>query len=72
MPKVSTTVYIEEEQQTALFEIAQRDGVSIASIIRDGITTVLRRRGASLPLSLEERVERLEGAFHASTNGRFK
>ena len=41
--KVSTTVYIEAEQDELLHRLSERTGVSIAEHIRDGFDMILAR-----------------------------
>ena len=41
--KISTTVYVEPEQDTALKRLRDRTGIPMAVLIRDAIDTMLRR-----------------------------
>jgi len=41
--KISTTVYVEPEQDTALKKLRDRTGIPMAVLIRDAIDTMLRR-----------------------------
>lgn len=47
--KISTTVYITEEQQNLLKELNLRTRVPIAEFIRQGIDLVLERYSSHLP-----------------------
>jgi len=47
--KISTTVYITEEQDEKLKELSRRTKVPVAVYIREGIDTVLRQYGDVLP-----------------------
>ena len=51
--KVTTTVYITEEQNLLLKELNKRTKVPIAEFIREGIDLVLDRHRAKLPGQLE-------------------
>jgi hypothetical protein len=57
--KISTTVYLTEEQVDALKELHQRTRVPIAEYIRLGIDMVLKQHRESLPgqISLFEGLE---------------
>lgn len=58
--KVSTTVYITEEQQKLLKQLSERTKVPIAVYIREGIELVLKKYRKELPgqqLSLVEEKE---------------
>lgn len=48
--KISTTVYLDSAQLAALRDLTARTGVPMAKLIRDGVETMLRERGQSLPL----------------------
>lgn len=47
--KVSTTVYLTQEQLDALKSLSDRTRVPIAEYIREGVEMVLQRHNASLP-----------------------
>lgn len=47
--KVSTTVYLEEEQVVALKALHERTRVPIAEFIRLGIDMILEKHAANLP-----------------------
>lgn len=47
--KVSTTVYITEEQNESLKQLNQKTKVPIAEYIRQGIDMVLKKHQAELP-----------------------
>lgn len=58
--KISTTVYITEEQQKLLKQLSERTKVPIAVYIREGIELVLKKYRKELPgqqLSLVEEKE---------------
>ncbi len=63
--KISTTVYLTEEQVHALKELHRRTRVPIAEYIRMGVDLVLERNEEKLPgqISLFEskKAEKLEG-----------
>jgi len=47
--KISTTVYITEEQDRQLKELSRRTKVPVAAYVREGIDIVLQRHGDVLP-----------------------
>jgi len=47
--KISTTVYLTEEQVVALKELHARTRVPISEYIRDGIDMILRKHSHQLP-----------------------
>ena len=47
--KVSTTVYLTEEQLRSLKSLSERTRVPIAEYIREGVDMVLERHDESLP-----------------------
>ena len=47
--KITTTIYLTEEQQTALKELSQRSKVPVAEYIRQGVDLVLRKYSRHLP-----------------------
>jgi len=47
--KISTTVYITEEQDQKLKELSRRTKVPVAVYIREGIDVVIRQYGDVLP-----------------------
>ena len=47
--KVSTTVYLTEDQQQALKSLSERTRVPVAEYIREGVTMVLQRYEQQLP-----------------------
>ncbi len=47
--KISTTVYITEEQDEQLKELSRRTKVPVSVYIREGIDAVLRQYGDQLP-----------------------
>lgn len=47
--KISTTVYITEEQEQKLKELSRRTKVPVAVYIREGIDMVIERYGTILP-----------------------
>ncbi len=51
--KVTTTVYITEEQNQLLKELNRRTKVPVAEFIREGIDLVLQKHKAHLPGQLE-------------------
>jgi hypothetical protein len=51
--KITTTVYITEEQQALLKVLNQRTKVPIAEFIREGINMVLMRHKEHLPGQME-------------------
>ena len=51
--KVSTTVYLEEDQLEALKKLSDRTRVPVAEYIREGVDMVLERHGAKLPGQLD-------------------
>ena len=51
--KVSTTVYITEEQNRKLKALNERTKVPVAEYIREGIDLVLKKNGTFLPGQME-------------------
>ena len=51
--KVTTTVYITEEQSQLLKELNRRTKVPVAEFIREGIDLILEKNRAHLPGQLE-------------------
>ena len=51
--KVSTTVYLTEEQLEALKALSERTRVPAAEYIREGVDLVLERHGEKLPGQLD-------------------
>ena len=47
--KVTTTIYLTEEQQTLLRELSQRSKVPIAEYIRQGVDLILKKYSRRLP-----------------------
>jgi predicted DNA-binding protein len=47
--KISTTVYITEEQDQKLKELSRRTKVPVAVYVREGIDVVIRQYGDVLP-----------------------
>jgi len=51
--KVSTTVYLEEEQLDSLKRLSDKTRVPVAEYIREGVDMVLDRHGDKLPGQLD-------------------
>jgi hypothetical protein len=51
--KVTTTIYITEEQNQLLKELNRRTKVPVAEFVREGIDLVLEKHGHQLPGQLE-------------------
>ena len=47
--KITTTIYLTEEQQTLLKELSQRSKVPIAEYIRQGVDLILKKNARQLP-----------------------
>ena len=47
--KVTTTIYLTEEQQTLLKELSQRSKVPVAEYIRQGVNLILKKHARHLP-----------------------
>ncbi|MCK9462435.1 MAG: ribbon-helix-helix domain-containing protein [Proteobacteria bacterium] len=47
--KISTTIYITEEQDRQLKELSRRTNVPVAVYVREGIDIVIRQHGDVLP-----------------------
>ncbi len=47
--KITTTIYLTEEQQASLKELSRRSKVPVAEYIRQGVDLVLRRYSRQLP-----------------------
>ncbi|MDE0118719.1 MAG: ribbon-helix-helix domain-containing protein [Bdellovibrionales bacterium] len=47
--KITTTIYLTEEQQTLLKELSQRSKVPIAEYIRQGVDLILKKHARYLP-----------------------
>ena len=58
--KISTTIYLTEEQNSLLKELSQRSKVPIAVYIRQGVNLILKKHSIELPgqlsFTLEEEV----------------
>ena len=47
--KITTTIYLTEEQQTLLKELSQRSKVPVAEYIRQGVDLILKKYSRHLP-----------------------
>ena len=47
--KITTTIYLTEEQQTLLKELSQRSKVPVAEYIRQGVDLILKKNARQLP-----------------------
>ena len=47
--KITTTIYLTEEQQTLLKELSQRSKVPVAEYIRQGVDLILKKHARRLP-----------------------
>ena len=47
--KITTTIYLTEEQQTLLKELSQRSKVPVAEYIRQGVDLILKKHSRHLP-----------------------
>ena len=47
--KITTTIYLTEEQQTLLKELSQRSKVPVAEYIRQGVDLILKKHSRYLP-----------------------
>ena len=47
--KITTTIYLTEEQQTLLKELSQRSKVPVAEYIRQGVDLILKKHARHLP-----------------------
>ena len=47
--KITTTIYLTEEQQTLLKELSQRSKVPVAEYIRQGVDLILKEHSRYLP-----------------------
>ncbi len=47
--KITTTIYITQEQQTLLKELSQRSKVPVAEYIRQGVDLILKKNARFLP-----------------------
>lgn len=47
--KITTTIYLTEEQQTLLRELSQRSKVPVAEYIRQGVDLILKKHSRRLP-----------------------
>lgn len=58
--KITTTIYLTEEQQTLLRELSQRSKVPIAEYIRQGVDLVLKKYSRHLPGQLSFMLDKTE------------
>ncbi|MDE0518441.1 MAG: ribbon-helix-helix domain-containing protein [Oligoflexia bacterium] len=47
--KITTTIYLTEEQQSLLKELSQRSKVPVAEYIRQGVDLILKKHARHLP-----------------------
>ena len=52
---VRTQILLSEEQAAALHEMAARDGRSMADLVREGVDSLLRRRGGASREEIKKR-----------------
>ena len=58
--KITTTIYLTEEQQTLLRELSRRSKVPIAEYIRQGVDLVLKKYSRHLPGQLSFMLDKTE------------
>jgi hypothetical protein len=64
---VRTQVQLSEDQLQALRQIAAADGVSVSSLVREGVEYVVRARRGVSRAELWQRASELCGAFRSET-----